>query len=136
MEQIIIAAISALFGGSLGAYFQYKGKHEHEDTSRTDIFEQFSEQQLKRMANAVSERDDLKAKNIRINAKLDQLSDQNDKLLKQVKKQEAQIKQQAEQMAEQAKVMAKQVKQINNLQKTVDILTKTLNKNSKNGGKK
>lgn len=92
MKEIIVAVISSLFGGALGAFFNYKGKTVSAITSREDIYADHTEELFKRLDNLTKERDGLKEQNIELMGQVHQLQQQTNQLKKQVQSLTRQVK--------------------------------------------
>lgn len=93
MKEAIIALISSLFGGALGAFYNYKGKVATINTSREDIYAYHTQELFARLDNLTKERDDLKEQNIELMSQVNALRKQTGLLKKQVQNLTAQVKQ-------------------------------------------
>lgn len=93
MKEAIIALLSSLFGGALGAFYNYKGKIATTDASREDIYADHTRELFARLDNLTKERDDLKEQNIELMSQVNALRKQTGLLKKQVQNLTAQVKQ-------------------------------------------
>ncbi|MEK1387083.1 hypothetical protein HCZ02_09265 [Limosilactobacillus fermentum] len=93
MKEIVIAVVSSLFGGALGAFFNYKGKTVSAIASQEDVYADHTKELFKRLDKLTDERDELKdqvleqSKTIDIlNGQIKQLRQDNERLIEQVRK--------------------------------------------------
>lgn len=86
MKEIVIAIISSLFGGALGAFFNYKGKVVTGNASLEDIYADHTRELFERLDKLTKERDELKSQNVELVSQVKQLKEQVQSLTKQVKK--------------------------------------------------
>lgn len=84
MKELLVPIISALFGGALGAFYNYKGKKDSNIATRENIYADHTEKLWERLDNLSTERDELKAQNIELNAQVKQLTKQTRELKNQV----------------------------------------------------
>lgn len=92
MREIVPVIISSLFGGALGAFFNYKGKAADANAFREDIYADHTEELFRRLDNLTKERDDLKAQNIELMSQVKQLKTQTRQLKEQVQSLTQQVK--------------------------------------------
>lgn len=84
MKDLMITLISSLFGGALGAFWNYKGKRVDSVATREDIYADHTEELWKRLDDITKERDELKEQNIELISQVKQLRTQVRNLTKQV----------------------------------------------------
>lgn len=93
MKEAMIALFSSLFGGTLGAFYNYKGKVATTDASREDIYADHTRELFKRLDKLTDERDELKDQVLEqsktidtLNGQIKQLRQDNEQLIEQVRK--------------------------------------------------
>ncbi|WP_270529177.1 hypothetical protein [Limosilactobacillus vaginalis] len=85
MKDFIVPIVSAIFGGAITAFFNYRGKALGAFTNREDIYADHTEDLFKRLDNLTEERDELKSQNIELTSQVKQLRTQTKQLTEQVK---------------------------------------------------
>lgn len=93
MKEALIVLFSSLFGGALGAFYNYKGKVAATYASREDIYADHTRELFNRLDNLTKERDGLKEQNIELMSQVKELRKQTGLLKKQVQNLTAQVKQ-------------------------------------------
>lgn len=93
MKETMIALLSSIFGGALGAFYNYKGKVTTTNASREDIYAEHTQELFARLDNLTKERDDLREQNIELMSQVNALRKQTGLLKKQVQNLTAQVKQ-------------------------------------------
>lgn len=92
MKEIVIAVVSSLFGGALGAFFNYKGKTVSAIASQEDVYADHTKELFDRLDKLTRERDGLKEQNIELISQVHQLQQQTNQLKKQVQSLTRQVK--------------------------------------------
>lgn len=83
MREWIVPIISAIFGGSITAFFNYRGKLLGANTEREDVYADHIKDLFKRLDDTQKERDELKEQNIELRSQIKELT----KLTQQLKAQ-------------------------------------------------
>lgn len=76
--------ISAIFGGSITAFFNYRGKLLGANTEREDVYAHHISDLFKRLDDTQQERDELKEQNIELRSQINELTKLTEQLKAQV----------------------------------------------------
>lgn len=85
MREWIIPIISALFGGSVTAFFNYRGKLIGTNAEREDVYADHISDLFKRLDEIQQERDELKEQNFKLRSQIKELTSLTQQLKGQVR---------------------------------------------------